>query len=45
MTNKAKTTKRGRDASTGRFITIKDAKSRPKTTVVETIPIKTKKKK
>ena len=27
----------GRDASTGRFITIKEAKRRPKTTIVETI--------
>lgn len=30
--------KRGRDAESGRFITIEEAKRRPKTTVVETIP-------
>ena len=33
----AKTFKIGRDASTGRFIPVKDATRRPKTTVVETI--------
>ncbi len=27
----------GRDAGTGRFIPIKEAKSKPKTTVIETI--------
>lgn len=27
----------GRDAKTGEFITVKEAKQRPKTTVVETI--------
>lgn len=30
--------KRGRDAETGEFITIAEAKRRPKTAVVETIP-------
>jgi len=30
--------KRGRDAGTGEFITIEEAKRRPKTTVIETIP-------
>lgn len=37
--------KKGRDAKTGRFITIKEANRRPTTTVVETIKIKLKKKK
>lgn len=32
-----KTTKIGRDAKTGKFIPVKDAKKRPATTVVETI--------
>ena len=32
------TNKRGRDAKTGQFITIKEAKLRPSTTVIETIP-------
>ena len=32
-----KTTKIGRDAKTGKFITVKEANKRPKTTVVETI--------
>jgi len=29
---------RGRDAETGEFIKIEEAKRRPKTTVIETIP-------
>lgn len=33
----AKTRKVGRDASSGRFIKVDEAKRRPKTTVVETI--------
>jgi hypothetical protein len=33
-------TKIGRDATTGQFISVKDAKSKPKTTVVETIKCK-----
>ena len=34
---RAKTRKIGRDARTGRFIPVKEARRRPKTTVVETI--------
>ena len=34
---KKKTFKIGRDAGTGKFIPVKDANKRPKTTVVETI--------
>jgi hypothetical protein len=30
----------GRDAQTGEFVTVKEAKRRPKTTVVETIKVK-----
>jgi len=42
----ARQSKRGRDAGTGQFITIKEAKRRPKTTVVETIKVgRTKKRK
>lgn len=37
MAKKSSTFKVGRDAGTGRFIKIKEAKRRPKTTVVETI--------
>ena len=33
-----KVNKRGRDSSTGKFIQIDEAKRRPKTTTVETIP-------
>ena len=29
--------KRGRDAGTGKFITVKEAQKHPKTTIVETI--------
>ena len=39
----AKTTKIGRDADTGKFVTKKYADSHPKTTVVETIKVPTKK--
>lgn len=35
----ARRSKRGRDAKTGQFITIKDAKRRPSTTVIETIKV------
>jgi hypothetical protein len=35
----AKTSKRGRDAGTGRFVSIKEANRRPKTTVIETIKV------
>ncbi|SHH59990.1 hypothetical protein SAMN05444148_2418 [Winogradskyella jejuensis] len=42
----ARQSKRGRDAGTGRFVTIKEAKRRPKTTVIETIKVgRTKKRK
>lgn len=37
--------KRGRDSSTGRFIPVEEAKRRPKTTTVETIPKPSPKKK
>lgn len=37
------TIKVGRDAITGRFITVKEAESRPKTSIVETIKVKDKK--
>jgi len=36
--------KRGRDAGTGRFIPVKEAERRPKTTVIETIEKRGKKK-
>ena len=35
--------RRGRDAGTGRFIPIKEAERRPKTSVIETIKIPRKK--
>jgi len=35
----ARTSKRGRDSGTGKFITIKEANRRPKTTTVETIKV------
>ncbi len=42
----AKTVKKGRDAKTGKFIPIKEAKRRPSTTVIETIKVgRTKKRK
>lgn len=42
----ARTSKRGRDAKTGKFIPIKVAKRRPSTTVIETIKVgRTKKRK
>jgi len=37
MSKKTSTRKIGRDAGTGRFIPVKEAIRRPKTTVVETI--------
>jgi len=43
----ARTSKRGRDSGTGKFIPIKVAKKNPKTTTVETIkvgPVKKRKK-
>jgi hypothetical protein len=36
---KGNTRKIGRDASTGQFITVKQALRRPKTTIVETIKV------
>jgi hypothetical protein len=36
---KKKTTQRGRDAGTGRFISVKEARRRKKTAVVENIPV------
>jgi len=42
----ARQSKSGRDAGTGKFITIKEAERRPKTTVIETIKVgRTKKRK
>lgn len=38
MPKKRKTHKAGRDAKTGRFITVKEAKRRPNTTVIERVP-------
>jgi len=35
----AKTVKKGRDAKTGQFISIKEAKRRPSTTVIEKIKV------
>ena len=40
-----KTRKAGRDAGTGQFIPVDEAKRRKKTAVVETIPVGKKKKK
>ena len=37
MPKKENKTKIGRDAKTGKFIPVKEAKKRPRTTVVETI--------
>ena len=34
----SKTSPRGRDAETGRFITVTEAKLRPNTTIVERVP-------
>ena len=42
----AKTVKKGRDATTGRFIPIKEAEKRPSTTVIERVKVgRTKKRK
>ena len=35
----AKTSRRGRDAKTGQFIPIKEAKRRPSTTVIEKVKV------
>ena len=40
-----KTVKRARDAGTGRFIPIKEAIRRPKSTVIEAMPVQKPKKK
>lgn len=40
---KGKTRKVGRDAVTGKFISVEEAKKKPKTTVIETIPVSKKK--
>ena len=40
-----RTTKRGRDAGTGQFIPISEARRRPKTTIVQKIKTATKQKK
>lgn len=40
MSKKKSTHKVGRDAKMGKFITVKEAKRRPSTTVVETIKVK-----
>ena len=37
-TRSSKTTPRGRDASTGRFTTVKEAQRKPRTHVVERVP-------
>ena len=42
---KKRTFKVGRDAGSGKFIPVKEAERRPKTTVVETIKVPSKKKK
>lgn len=39
MAKKATTRKIGRDAGDGRFIPVREAERRPKTTVVETIKV------
>ncbi len=38
MSNKSKTSPRGRDAKTGEFTTVKEARQHPKTHVVEQVP-------
>lgn len=42
---KQKTTPRGRNAKNGEFITVEKAKTNPDHTVVERVPVRTKKKK
>lgn len=34
----SKTVKHGRDSGTGKFITVKEAEKRPKTTTIERVP-------
>jgi hypothetical protein len=43
MAKKTTTIKIGRDAGSGKFIPVKEAQRRPKTTVVETIKVPKKK--
>jgi hypothetical protein len=38
MSDKGKTSLRGRDAKTGGFIPVKEARQRPNTTTVERVP-------
>lgn len=38
MAKDARTSLRGRDARTGEWITVKEARNRPSTTVVERVP-------
>lgn len=38
MTTKSKTVTRGRDAKSGQFIPVEEARKRPNTTVVERVP-------
>ena len=38
MSDKGKTSLRGRDAKTGEFLTVKEARQRPNTTTVERVP-------
>lgn len=44
MSNKPKPHKIGRDAESGKFIPVREAEKRPKTTVIETLPPPKKKK-
>lgn len=39
MAKNSKTRLAGRDASTGKFVSVEDARKRPNTTVVERLPI------
>jgi hypothetical protein len=38
MSSQSKSTLKGRDASTGQFIPVQEARQRPSTTVVERVP-------
>jgi len=38
MSNKSKTTLRGRDAGTGEFTTVEEARKHPRTHIVERVP-------
>lgn len=39
MANERESTLKGRDAKTGQFIPVKDARQRPNTSVVERVPL------